>query len=387
MKWCNKGNEEIANINNEEFEKGFFVFGAGDIGRGLALTLNKYNMFLGYIDNDVEKQKNGSNGFNVFSYDSIKEKTESIIVAATPYNTEIICKRLKEDNKKCYIASDFLNNILPVYLYFNKDILFMNLCQICVTERCTLKCEKCAHGCYNVDINSKDISISDVINTADVFFSHIDFIHEFVLIGGEPLLYKELEKAVEYIGEKYRYKMGTFSITSNGTIIPNDKLLGLSNKYDVLYRISNYTNAIPKLSVQHNKLIEKFEEYNVNYIIGKAEEEWWDYGFEEYVDTRDEIAIIEKFDQCNTPCREVRNSKLYFCVMARTVSDNLGYKIGDMDCIDLSELEYDKDGRRILLEYNLGYSDKGYLNMCRRCRGNDCSKYPVEAAKQLNRKL
>lgn len=93
--------------------------------------------------------------------------------------------------------------------------------------------------------------------------------------------------------------------------------------------------------------------------------------------------LIQKFDQCMTPCREMRNGKLYYCVMARTVSDNLGYHIGEDDFLDLESLPEGDLGRRILLEYNLGYSEKGFLEMCAKCRGKDCRNYPVAAAEQL----
>ncbi len=37
-----------------------------------------------------------------------------------------------------------------------------------------------------------------------MFFSKVDYIQEFVLIGGEPLLYEKLPQVIEYIGSKYR---------------------------------------------------------------------------------------------------------------------------------------------------------------------------------------
>lgn len=66
------------------------------------------------------------------------------------------------------------------------------------------------------------------------FFSKVNYIHEFVLIGGEPLLYKYLADAVEYIGSKYRNQMSVFSITSNGTITPSKDLLEKCKEYGVL---------------------------------------------------------------------------------------------------------------------------------------------------------
>ena len=80
----------------------------------------------------------------------------------------------------------------------------MSLAQITLTERCSLKCKKCAHACYNVGNQTQDLDLSEVYKSADMFFSKVDYINEFVLIGGEPLLYKGLSKAIVYIGNKYR---------------------------------------------------------------------------------------------------------------------------------------------------------------------------------------
>lgn len=101
----------------------------------------------------------------------------------------------------------------------------MNLAQITLTERCSLKCKKCAHACYNVGNQTQDLDLSEVYKSADMFFSKVDYINEFVLIGGEPLLYKGLSKAIVYIGNKYRSQIGIFSITTNGTIAPDEETL------------------------------------------------------------------------------------------------------------------------------------------------------------------
>lgn len=37
----------------------------------------------------------------------------------------------------------------------------------------------------------------------------------------------------------------------------------------------------------------------------------------------------------------------------------------------------------MLLEFNLGYSEKGYLDMCHRCHGIDAVNYPIPIAEQL----
>lgn len=387
MKWTHKGSELdkliIPNLDN----RSFYIFGAGDIGGGLYVTLSRFQMFAGFIDNSSEKQASGFCGEIVCSYEWYLQnaREETIIIAANSVHEQEISNQLRRDNCSYYYSEGFLNRVFPLYLFFKKDLLFMNLAQICVTERCTLRCMNCAHACYAVDRNTKDMCLEDVYYSADIFFSKIDYIHEFVLIGGEPLLYADLAKAVQYIGERYRDKIGTFSITTNGTLLLGKDLLDSCQKYGVLVRISNYTRSIPALHDQYERLEDLLIEANVSYNFGKADEEWWDYGFTNYIDDRDEKEIIRKFDLCATPCRETRNGRLYFCVMARTVSENLGYHIGEEDFLDLASLPDGNLGRKMLLEFNMGYSEKGYLSMCRRCHGSDSKNYTVATAKQGER--
>lgn len=385
MKWINKG-EELKSCREEQLQhENFFVFGAGDIGRGLYVTLSHFQMFAGFIDNDIQKQNDGFYGQPVHSYQWFleNEREKMLVIAANEIHEQEISRQLQTDNCKFYFSSVFLDRVLPIYLYQKRNILFMHLAQICVTERCTLRCADCAHGCWAVDRNTNDIGLDEICTSADIFFSKIDYIHEFVLIGGEPLLYRHLADVVEYIGERYRCKMGIFSITSNGTITPAQNLLNNCKKYNVLFRISNYVKAIPNLQGQYDRIEKIFLKEKVDYNLGKAEEVWWNYGFMDEFQEQSEEQLIRKFDRCMTPCREIRNGRLYFCVMARTVSDNLGYHVGKNDFLDLSSLPNNDLGRRILMEYNFGYSEKGYLEMCARCHGKDCRNYPVMAARQL----
>lgn len=54
-------------------------------------------------------------------------------------------------------------------------------------------------------------------------------------------------------------------------------------------------------------------------ILGKAEREWKDYGFDHVNRNVSEKELIRVFDSCQTPCKEVRENRFYFCVMVRGV--------------------------------------------------------------------
>ncbi len=390
MKWINKGNEKLPYNNlmdNITCNTTFYIYGVGKLGKELYILLKKFNMFEGFIDNNKKIQEIGYKGEKVISEEQywISGKRNPIIIAASKKNTEEIKNHLQERKQKYnedyFIYKEFIDRIFPIIAYELFNISYVNVTQICVTERCTLKCKKCAHACYAVPSDKEDLSLEQVKKSADIFFSKIDYIQEFVLIGGEPLLYKYLYEAIEYIGTRYRNKMSIFSITTNGTIKPSISLLNVCKKYNVLFRISNYSNAVKIMEKKYEDLKKLLDDNEVSYMLGEKETTWVDYGFEYFKRNNKEEELIEVFDKCHTACHEIRENRFYYCVMARSVSENLSKNVGESDYLDFNKLQ-GNNWKRELLEYLEGYSEKGYLDMCRFCHGADCYNYIIPAALQ-----
>ena len=267
-------------------------------------------------------------------------------------------------------------------LAYSRQKIFLPLVQISLTERCTLRCKKCAHACNLVPRDAEDLQLKEACQSADMLFSFVDYVQDFVLIGGEPFLYKDLGKVIIYIGEKYRDRIHSFSITTNGTIMPSDNLLNLCKRYNILVRISNYTKALPRLERQYEKMTGALKRNGIKFLLGNKDIDWMDYGFE-YVNrkgTPEQLAAV--FDACATPCHEVRGDKFYFCVMARSVSENMQRNVGEDDYLDLSELKPGVNNK-IFFEYIMGYSEKGYLDMCNYCHGAEVSQYPIPIAEHM----
>lgn len=390
MKWKKQGHEfdEFVTTFSMEFHKEVYIFGAGQIGEQIGHCLSALGLLGGVIDNNERRQGHYLCGHLIISLETYlaTHKEVAIVVAVSEKYAGEIAEQLKKNGlvhgKDFFFNYEFRNKILPVICAYYQNKVYMDLAQITLTERCSLKCKKCAHACYNVGNRTQDLDLSEVYKSADMFFSKVDYINEFVLIGGEPLLYKDLAKAIEYIGNKYRSQIGLFSITTNGTIVPDEETLRVSQEYQVIYRISNYAKALPRLHQSHEKLIKKLQKFEVEYKLYEEDGFWIDYGFDYLNNEMDEETLIQTFDRCLTPCREVRGNKLYFCVMARSVSDNLHFNEGQDDYLDLEQLKGD-DYKKVLLEFNLGYSEKGYLDMCHRCHGMDAVNYPIPIAEQL----
>ena len=100
MKWKNRGHE-VENEAEQIVEsfmrhgKKVFIFGAGQIGRYLEPVLSHYNIFAGYIDNNLEKTVQGINNQKVYSLEDYAARSEQgwIVIAAARKNIPAIAKQ------------------------------------------------------------------------------------------------------------------------------------------------------------------------------------------------------------------------------------------------------------------------------------------------------
>lgn len=372
--------------------KKIYIFGAGVLGQEYFHVLEKFGVFAGYIDNSKEKQGTLCHGSRVISFASYMKDAildmSVIVVCVSQKNRNAIANQLMDsglqENYDFWDYEKFFNEVFPLFLMYQFHVFYVPVTQISLTERCTLHCRKCAHACNLVPPNANDLPLPVAKEGADYFFKFVDYVDEFVLIGGEPFLYKSIAEIIEYIGLRYRKKINIFSITTNGTVLPQDSLLTLCNKYHVLIRISNYSQSIPKIVKQYERWRDKALDFSVECKIGEAAS-WMDYGFD-YVNRKASAdELIKVFDACRTPCHEIRGSKFYYCVMARSVAENMHKGIGEEDCLDLKELN-DECGRMMFFEYTMGYSDKGYLDMCKFCHGAEAKSHLIPVAEQVEDK-
>ena len=184
MKWINKRHEfdEIASKIPEKFCKKIFVFGAGVYGQIIGVCLEQSRLLGAYIDNDVNRQGKECLNKPIVSLENYlcEEKNSAIVIAMSVQNSRDVVIQLKEkglkETKDFYLYEEFYETIFPIITTYYFDKTFMKLAQITLTERCSLKCKKCAHACYNVDSAAEDMPLWKVYRSADAFFSKVDFI-------------------------------------------------------------------------------------------------------------------------------------------------------------------------------------------------------------------
>ena len=61
----------------------------------------------------------------------------------------------------------------------------------------------------------------------------------------------------------------------------------------------------------------------------------------------------------------------------------MGFQAGKEDFLDISTLDDSCDSKRKLTMFEMGYIEKGYLDMCNYCYGAEREQHPVKVAEQL----
>ncbi len=191
--------------------------------------------------------------------------------------------------------------------------------------RCTLKCTACANLMPHYD-HPYDLDINEIIRDIRKIFTLIDGCICINVIGGEPFIYPKLDILLNELisNDKILY----VELTTNGTKIPDDKILKILQNEKIVVNISDYGN-ITLLA----KFVSKMDEYGIiSYCI--SNEKWIDAGncFER---GRNDMQLKKLYSDCESGklCKTVMKGKIFDCARASSLHD-LNYA-SNLEYIDL----------------------------------------------------
>ena len=184
-------------------------------------------------------------------------------------------------------------------------MLYVDYTEIVITTKCTLNCKNCSNL---IPLYKKPYDVSDDLVKKSIinFFSSVDYVDTFRILGGEPFCNPKLK---DYLGLIDYSKVRYVDIVTNGTICPSDsKLYELLSKYNVTISISDYGKHSKNIS----KLIKKLEEYGISYNIKEKDIYWYDYG--KVIDyKRSKKELKRQINHCDTIYKSILNGCLYYC--------------------------------------------------------------------------
>lgn len=368
MRWKNKGHEYDEVYRQIEKKSGFYLFGCGDYGRQFLHCFQDEVQVIGYIDNSPLKQKMGFNGKECIGLEQVSlMRDEGIILTISQYDRAGAVEQLKRCGFRQGIDFFLIEEFVSIYYLYKYDkVYFLNISFLPSTA-CNLKCRYCLN--FNPFAEKFYVREWDALKAdIDLFFSHVDFIMQFHVSGGEPLLYQHTAELIRYIDEKYGEKIGTLRMATNGTVVPSDELLEKLHKCRIEVVVDDYREAVPQYQAQFAELIQKLEDHKVGYFINKVEN-WVDLAPEKTdYSAFTEEQLIRHRSECGQTWQELRGGKLYSCNYAAYAT--VAGIAGEQDLEESYDLRtHTTDKKKELVEFRLGYTEKGYTNFCKTCRG------------------
>ena len=186
-----------------------------------------------------------------------------------------------------------------------KEKTYMRSLDVMITTRCGMKCESCSNLMQYYK-QHKNFDHEKILDSIDIIRKNVDFISEFRLIGGEPLMNKEWAKIANGVSE--RNPECEIFIYSNGTIAPKDEQLESFYGKKINFIITDYG----KLSRNLTKLHDQLNKHNINYVSTPATY-WVDCSSIKH-HKRSPSALKEVFKQCCVKyLYTLLHGKLYRC--------------------------------------------------------------------------
>jgi organic radical activating enzyme len=295
--------------------------------------------------------------------------------------TDVYKQYYKEYLEKNNIKYTWYKNIASIWplKYENKVHIFQT--DVLVTERCTLACSHC--NMFMPHFESPNHRTLDILKSdIDLFFSKVDYVSVFHLVGGEPFLNPNIEDVIRHVVSNYTSKIDKLIITTNGTILPKQSTLDLLKTSDVILSISDYTDKLENIKAKVLKVIETFKSQNINHYV-RTEIEWYDFGDLRIKKNLPTDELIKHFDSCTAPFRGLNDGKFYYCHLNTSAVRTNIFPLNDNDYVSLDDVSPED-----LIKFDLGYTDLGYITFCDNCNGcNTGIKVPVSYEKQGIRDL
>lgn len=357
---------------NIDFNADYIIWGTGRKCEEL-LKLCKDNIKIKYcVDREPQKVNGMIRGIPVYPISRIwggEVEKKKIIIASQAYLKikEILLKNgISEDDIYFFFEWEIF------YSWFKLEKVILPPITMLIGNICNLKCRGCA-AYVPYSKNKRNLKFSEMKETIDAFFKIVDYVETISLAGGETLLNNDVGKTIEYLGEKYKEKLGNIEIFTNGTIFPNEEFINICKIYNVSVTISDYSKVLQgRYEEIKNILIENKISYSVLQDFVRDDQMWcwYDMGNPEVIQEKSEVELKELFSKCASNCRMIYDGKLWYCQSMVPAIIGLGIKMEPTDYCDMNKIDKNKkeDVEKFLVNY-LGYPEKGYYSMCKRCNG------------------
>lgn len=289
------------------------------------------------------------------------------------YNWDVLYDLFKLDFWRLFRKSKkgqklFYNYLKLRFLATGKVVIpFLS---VFVTTNCSLNCKECCAfvNRYKKENHLAPIKFEKFKQDLDLMLKAVDNVMIFQIVGGEPLLCKDLPQMIRYAASRKQIKH--IFITTNCTIMPSEELLKTLKETKTSVEISLYKNATG-VNQHYYEIKNILEKNNIRYSgwIEKV-----DSGFSKmqniYEDNNNEKLYLNCFaSKCNTLC----DGKFYLCPATVYMDRNILNNSFQDEIIDISN--------KNLPQKLINFYSKETHNLCSYCHFDFSSK-PCIAGEQ-----
>jgi len=252
--------------------------------------------------------------------------------------------------------------------YFFRNGLYYSNIELAVTTNCTLRCKDCCH--FTTKFSHAPFTSSDIlIDDLKKLLNSIERIDEFRVLGGEPLLYPDLYKIIQFLLSSE--KIGGVEIVTNGTLSLPQEIENMFPNERLNIYVSNYGALSRKISEYESNS-------RINANISGEDDSWYDHGNLIFKSKTSE-ELKTQFAKCYKERCVMFEGKLYSCATSA-----FGYSLG---AFQLSPTEYvdlrnAKDKRDIQKQLKALKHHK-YITACSYCNWGTDQFISIPVAEQI----
>ncbi|MDR1612415.1 MAG: radical SAM protein [Planctomycetota bacterium] len=396
MKWANKGNEFARYRHALDGRTNIYLYGAGILGLEVAEILERCAAWLpwnaSFVDNDPEKLAAGRvASLPVIAHAAlarVDRRKSFVVVCGRESNMVWMIEALDvmgfEFGKNVFTHDFFALKLLPLYFFRHHNMVYFSSLSTLPTTRCNLNCR----GCLNFNPYLRTHATYDIAamrDSLDALFGVVDLIFRFQITGGEPFLYPGLGDLANLIGENYAERIVKFEVVTNGTVLPTDEMCATFKNNKVRVILDDYRNSLEGHDGRYREILERLLDRGVSVQENRVDA-WFDLAPE----TTDHSAcrpeqLETRFDRCGCPYASLENKRISSCNYAwyACKAGLVEYIPGEY--FDLTGVT--DESRAELVEFRMGFSEKGYVEFCKRCAGYRRINHGViDVAVQMPRK-
>ncbi len=368
MKWTNKGHELDHVGKKFEGRQKVYIYGSKQPAEDVFKYLDFLNCVQGFIDGNLEIRKEKLCGKPIYGIENIDlSKKDFIIVVASQAEAAMIARCVDhglEEGRDFFLSNTFIRYYLPIYAMYAHGKSVIRLFPQSLTEVCTLRCIHCNHSLPFIG-DPVHFDAEEFKRDIDLFFKYVDFVYFIDFVGGELFTHPQMYEMVKYTLDNYSHRMRGSRFSTNGTIMPDEKTIALMKEYDIEISFTDYSINAPHVKEKGEKFLKVLEENNIRHTRD-AMPIWKDYGIGRATpNLKSEAEKINYFNDCGTPCRYMRNGKFYYCTTDRLAQRAALTPEDSESYLDFNTLT--NDDKMQILEFDYGYNNRGYLNLCLKC--------------------